>query len=168
MAAPEPPLRQPRGAPFRASPAARSRTDRAAAPVCSSGHRIAVFGGRSAATSALVRRSRNGFSRAASNLAAFVILLFLDRRGEDVGKTLGVAEQPRHRKGELRPQLAEMVLHRRAGQAQPLPRLQSADERGSIYAPVKGADGRLWTDRGSTPGAGLDDLISESRVMIEA
>ena len=59
------------------------------------------------------------------------IVPLFDRRAEHAGEALRVAEQPRHQKGELRPQFAEMVLDRRAGQAQPVPRVEPADELAS-------------------------------------
>ena len=64
--------------------------------------------------------------------AALAILLLLDRGAEDAGKAPRIAEQPRHQKGELRPQLAEMVFDRRPGQAQPVARVEAADQRGRL------------------------------------
>ncbi len=72
------------------------------------------------------------FNPPREHAAALAILLLLDRSAEDPGKAAGIAEQPRHQKGELRPQLPEMVLDRRPGQAQPMARVEPADEPGRL------------------------------------
>ena len=64
--------------------------------------------------------------------AAHRIALLLDRRAEPAGEVLARPQQPRHQEGELRPQLAQVVLDRRAGQAQPVARLQPAHRVGRL------------------------------------
>ena len=68
------------------------------------------------------------FQPARQHGATFAILLFLDRGAEHAREAFGVAEQSRHQEGELRPQLAEMVFHRRAGETQPMACIEAADQ----------------------------------------
>ena len=43
-----------------------------------------------------------------------------------------IAEQARHQESKQRPELAQMIFHRRSGQAEPMPRLQSAGDGGGF------------------------------------
>ena len=60
--------------------------------------------------------------------------------------------RPGHQKVELRPQLAEMVLDRRAGQAEPVARVEPAGERGRLAGRV--LDRLRLVEHDEVPGAG--------------
>ena len=79
----------------------------------------------------LVRRSRNG--RAARRwLEACLVAVLLDRRAVVLGELAGVAEPAGHQEMEQRPEFAEVVLQRRAGQAQAMPCRQLAGGDGGL------------------------------------
>ena len=71
--------------------------------------------------SALVRRSRNGDVSWRSAAAAATIVVAFDRRREARAELGEVAEQARRDHRHDRPQLAEPVLDRRAGERDVLP-----------------------------------------------
>jgi hypothetical protein len=74
----------------------------------------------------LVRRSRKGRTRSDSADAHVLVAEFFDRRAVHMGKALGGAEQAGHQEIELRPELAQVVFQRRAGQRQAVPCLEFA------------------------------------------
>ena len=67
--------------------------------------------------------------------AADRVVVLLDRRAEALGEAAPVAEQARHQEGELRPQLVEIVLDRRAGQAEPVRACRAGTPRASPAHP---------------------------------
>ena len=93
---------------------------------------MVCFGGRSVATSAFVRRSRNGLDAARELDPADSIAVLLDRRAEALGEALPVPEQAGHQEGELGPELLQVVLDRRAGEAEAMPRVELADRLGGL------------------------------------
>ena len=59
--------------------------------------------------------------------APHAVAVLFDRIAPAFREVVLGAEKPGQQEVELRPQLAEMILERRAGQTQPMPRLQAAD-----------------------------------------
>ena len=81
---------------------------------------ISVFGGSSLATCSLVRRRIKGLIRPVRCAKRMFVGVFLNRCAVVAGKAFAVAEPAGHEEVEQRPQLAQVVFQRRAGQAQAL------------------------------------------------
>jgi len=104
------------------------------------------------------------FQPAGQHRAPLGVLLLLDRGTEHAGKAFGIAEQSRHQKGELRPQLAEMVLHRRAGETQPMTGVEATDQlrrlRGGILDRLRFVKhGHVPCDRQQTVGVARQQRV---------
>ena len=69
-------------------------------------------------------------------LAAVAVALLLHRRAEDAGEATLVTEQPGDQEAHLRPELTQMVLDRRAGQAQAVAGLELRGELGGLAGRV--------------------------------
>ena len=114
---------------------------------------ISVRGGRSVSTSALVRRSRNGDSSRRSRRVA--CSLSAGRPARSIGpakrarELLGAAQQAGVAEAHDRPQLAQAVLHRRAGQRQPEVALQRQRRLGAARGGV--LDGLRFVEHHGVP-----------------
>ena len=99
--------------------AARPRRASAPRSTARPARTISVRGGSSRATSALVRRSRNGRSTRASAVRARGSSPLLDRRRRSARGTAPSCRAGPGKTTRKAPQLAEVVLERRAGQREP-------------------------------------------------
>ena len=79
---------------------------------------------------------QEGADAAHQQVGAGVVAALLDGHAVTLAEILAVAQQPRHQEGELAPQLAQIVLHRRAGQAEPVPRRQRRHRAGRLAVGV--------------------------------
>ena len=79
---------------------------------------ISVLGGSSVATLLLAPAQQEGADQGGEALAPLVAAVRLDGGAEVAVEVLSGAEKARHQEVELRPELAEVVLERGAGQAE--------------------------------------------------
>ena len=87
--------------------------------------RCSCFGGSSAATSSFVRRLSSGLIRRRRRAIRSASLPALDRPGVVLGEAHRVGKQPGRGDRQQRPQLHQVVLHRRAGDRQLERRVQA-------------------------------------------
>ena len=93
---------------------------------------ISVRGGNSLSTLSLVRRKMNGRTKRAKRLATFVIFVSFDRIGKPIAKSIPRTKQSGANRAKQTPQFAEMILQRRAREADPPVRIEPSDRLRSL------------------------------------
>ncbi len=78
----------------------------------------------------LATAQQEGFDTTREQIATQVVAAFLDRGAPAAREVTAVAEKAGQQEVELRPQLTEMIFHRRAGDAQAVARVELADDSG--------------------------------------
>ena len=88
-------------------------------------HRGLLLGGQLAGHLRLAAPQQEGRDPAAQLVEPLGVAVLLDRRAERLLEARRAAQEARHQEVEQAPQLAQVVLQRRARQAQPVPRVQA-------------------------------------------
>ena len=108
-----------------------------------------------------------GRHAAGEHVPTLVIIVFLDRVPKVFAKAGLVAEKAGQQEMKQRPQLAQVILHRRAGETQPVPRLQGAGHPGILRAGIFDVLGLVEDDEMPVRGGEDGFIVEQQRIRAQ-